>query len=60
MEKEVGDAAFAEYDYKKALEIYEKAVEIDPSNEYAYGNIALVHLKKLEYKECIDNCSRAI
>ena len=32
LEKEVGDAAFAEQDYPKALESYARAAEIDPTN----------------------------
>lgn len=60
LEKEVGDAAFADQRYDEALEAYQRAARVDPSNEYAFGNIALVHLKRLEYAECVELCSQAL
>jgi predicted negative regulator of RcsB-dependent stress response len=45
-EKLQGDILFARNMLTEALARYEKAVEMDPGNEYALGNIGVIHLKR--------------
>jgi len=35
-------------------------LEFDKNNEYAIGNLGLICLKRLQYKECIEYSSRAL
>lgn len=44
----------------KALEKYEEAKEVDPGNEYAWGNIGLIYMKKQDYEKCIEYSTKAL
>jgi len=44
-----GDTLFAEGDLDGALVKYQESLEIDPLNEYAYANIGVINMKRLEY-----------
>jgi tetratricopeptide (TPR) repeat protein len=44
----------------EALKLYEEASELDPYNEYAYSNMALVYLKKNNYEKCIEFSNKAL
>ncbi len=47
-------------DYGKAFVLYQKALEIDPSNATAYYKIAQIYLKRKEKEKAIYNAQRAI
>lgn len=47
-------------DYAKAFVLYQKALEIDPSNATAYYKIAQIYLKSNDKEKAIHNVQRAI
>ena len=55
-----GDIAFARNCLDEALEAYEKALELDPSNEYALSNIGVIYLKRQNYEKCMEYTERAL
>merc|ERR1711879_12130 len=48
-----GDKHFAEGTYDKAITAYNDALKIDPHNEKALSNLALIILKKNDWEEVI-------
>jgi len=62
--KEAGNNAFRTRKYTEALELYTKALNIDPlnktTNSKLYCNRATVNSKLGKNTECIDDCSQAI
>lgn len=52
--KAEGDKRFEEGIYPAALGKYEEALNIDLTNEYALGNIGLIHMKWNDYEKCVD------
>ena len=58
--KRVGDALYAQGKFDEALTEYEEVLKIDPTNEYAWGNIGLINLKKIDYEKCIQNTDQAL
>lgn len=59
-DKQEGDFQFYKNDLPGAEEKYLSSIEIDKENEYALANMGVVHLKRLEYPECIEYSSRAL
>lgn len=55
-----GDICFARNQLNEALESYEKAVELDPSNEYALSNIGVIYLKRQNFEKCLEFTQRGI
>lgn len=55
-----GDYKFAETDLETAFQMYQKALEYDPRNEYAYANLGLIYLKRQEYEKCIEYSTKAL
>lgn len=55
-----GDICFARNQLNEALAAYEKALELDPSNEYALSNIGVIHLKRQNYEKCLEFTQRAL
>ena len=58
--KQEGDFQFYKSDLPGAEGKYLEALELDKENEYALANMGVVHLKRLEYDECIEYSSRAL
>ncbi|BES87703.1 STI1 [Nesidiocoris tenuis] len=59
-EKELGNAAYKKKDFETALEHYNKALSIVPSDITFYNNIAAVYFEKKEYEKCIAECEKGI
>ncbi|XP_067680226.1 stress-induced-phosphoprotein 1-like [Haliotis asinina] len=59
-EKEKGNAAYKKKDFVAALEHYQKAAELDPSNITILTNRAAVYFEQAKYDECIEECKAAI
>jgi len=36
----------------ESMEQYNKAVEVDATNEYALSNIGVIHIKRQDFEEC--------
>ncbi|XP_069973014.1 stress-induced-phosphoprotein 1 [Penaeus vannamei] len=59
-EKDAGNEAYKKKDFQKALEHYDKAVEIDPVNMTFYSNKAAVYYEMKDYEKCIAACEKAV
>ncbi|XP_046663627.1 stress-induced-phosphoprotein 1 [Homalodisca vitripennis] len=59
-QKELGNAAYKKKDFEKALEHYNKAVELDPCEITYLNNIAAVYFEQKDYKRCIEQCEKAV
>ena len=46
--------------YQKALDDYNKAIELDPNNSTAYHNRGYIYNELKEYQKAIDECSKAL
>lgn len=59
-EKEKGNAAYKKKNFVAALEHYNKAVELDPTDMTYITNLAAVHFEQKDYLKCIELCKQAI
>lgn len=59
-EKEQGNEAYKKREFDKALQHYNKAVELDPTDMTYLTNIAAVYFEQKDYKKCIEQCEKAI
>lgn len=55
-----GNRYYDKKDYQKALESYNRAIELDQNNAIAYYNRGIVYGKQREYEKAIEDYSRAI
>jgi tetratricopeptide (TPR) repeat protein len=58
--KQEGDYEFYKSNMEEARTKYVKSLEIDKENEYALANLGVIHMKKCEYKECIEKSNMAL
>ncbi|KAK2708947.1 hypothetical protein QYM36_014541 [Artemia franciscana] len=58
--KEQGNDAYKKKDFEKALELYNKAIELDSNNMVYYTNVAAVLFEQKDYDKCIDTCIKAV
>lgn len=59
-EKEKGNAAYKKKSFAAALEHYNKAVELDPTDMTYLTNLAAVYFEQKDYTKCVELCTRAI
>lgn len=59
-EKNLGNDAYKKKNFQVALEHYNKAVELDPTEITFQLNIAAVYFEQKEYQKCIEQCEKAI
>lgn len=59
-EKQLGNDAYKQKKFELALEHYNKAVELDPTEIIYLLNIAAVYFEQKEYEKCISQCEKAI
>lgn len=55
-----GDISFSLNKLNEALSHYSKALELDPSNEYALSNIGVIYLKRQDYQACLNFTNQAL
>lgn len=55
-EKENGNVEYKAKNFEKALEHYNKALELDPTDMTYKLNIAAVHFETKKYEDCIKEC----
>jgi len=59
-EKELGNSAYKKKEFKTALEHYDKAISLDPTEISFLTNKAAVFFEMKEYDQCISTCEKAI
>ncbi|XP_012283788.1 stress-induced-phosphoprotein 1 [Orussus abietinus] len=59
-EKKLGNEAYKKRNFEVALQHYNKAVELDPTEITYLLNIAAVYFEQKEYEKCIAQCEKAI
>ena len=59
-EKEKGNAAYKKKSFESALEHYNSAAQLDPTNITYLTNIAAVYFEQKEFTKCIEQCTKAI
>ena len=59
-QKQLGNEAYKKRSFEEALEHYNKAVELDPTEIIYILNIAAVYFEQKEYDKCISQCEKAI
>jgi stress-induced-phosphoprotein 1 len=60
LKKEEGNEFYKKKEFEKALESYDAAIEIDPTNMTFLSNKAAVYFTQKKYDECIDMCNQAV
>lgn len=58
--KNKGNAAIAQKDWRKAIEFYDKAIELDPTQAVFYSNRAQSHIKMESFGFAIADATKAI
>ena len=58
--KELGNKALKKKDYKKALDFYEKAILLDPTETKFFFNSAITHFHLKNFKACLETCQKAV
>jgi len=58
--KHQANALYNNKKFTEALELYQKASQLDPNNPVYLNNIAAVLLEQKEYDKCIETCEKAI
>ncbi|CAL8144609.1 unnamed protein product [Orchesella dallaii] len=58
--RQAANVAFKARDFTKALEMYNKAIEIFPFDMRCYMNIGAIHFETKNYTECISQCIEAV
>lgn len=59
-EKQLGNEAYKKKNFEEALQHYNKAVELDPTEIIYLLNIAAVYFEQKEYDKCIAQCEKSI
>ena len=60
LKKEEGNEFYKKKEFEKALECYDKAIEIDPTNMTFLSNKAAVYFTQKKYDDCIEMCDKAV
>jgi tetratricopeptide (TPR) repeat protein len=56
----MGSAYAGLSEFEKAIETYEKAIEINPDNDEAYYDIGSAYINLGEFEKAIEICKKAI
>ncbi|RKO90553.1 hypothetical protein BDK51DRAFT_17541, partial [Blyttiomyces helicus] len=58
--KTQGNAAFSSGDFKTAIELFSKAIELDPSNHVLYSNRSASYASLKEYQKAADDAEKTV
>lgn len=58
--KELGNELYKKKEFDKAIEAYDEAIAIDPTNMTFYSNKAAVYFTQKNWDSCIEQCLKAI
>ena len=59
-EKQKGNAEFASGNLGRALQLYTRAIKLNPDDALFYSNRALVYIRLQRYEEAVSDCSASI
>ena len=59
-EKELGNTAYKSKQFEAALQHYDRALELDPSNVALYTNKAAVYFEQQAWDRCLELCDQAV
>jgi len=58
--KAEGNKAYQKRAFEKATQLYNQAIELEPTEITYYTNLAAVHFETKDYEKCIQICDKAI
>jgi len=58
--KAEGNKAYQKRAFEKATQLYNQAIELEPTEITYYTNLAAVHFETKDYEKCIQVCDKAI
>ncbi|KAL5527530.1 hypothetical protein ACEPAG_6331 [Sanghuangporus baumii] len=58
--KDQGNKAFAAKDYNKAIDLFSKAIQLDPSNHVLYSNRSAAHAGKRDWQAALEDAEACI
>lgn len=58
--KQEGNAAYSKRSFPTAIQCYQKAIELDPSEITYYTNLAAVYFEMKDHTKCVETCDKAI
>lgn len=58
--KQEGNTALKSNNFQQALDLYNKAIEIDTNNPIYFSNRAAAHMRLSDFESAIDDCEKAI
>lgn len=56
----MGNDAYKKKNFEAAIQHYNKAIELDPTDITFYNNLAAVFFERKEYEQCIKQCEKGI
>lgn len=59
-EKELGNEAYKKKDFETAIQHYNKAIQLDPTDITFYNNLAAVFFERKEFDQCVKQCEKGI
>lgn len=59
-EKELGNTAYKAKQFETALQHYDRALALDPSNVAVYTNKAAVYFEQQSWEQCLELCDQAV
>lgn len=58
--KAKGNEAFSAKNYEKAIELFTKAIEIDPTNHVLYSNMSACYASLKQYDKALESANKTI
>ena len=58
--KEEGNQAYKNKDYRRAIQLYSQAINVNPQDPNFYSNRALCYFNLEDYFKCVNDCDHAI
>lgn len=59
-ERELGNNLVKDGKYEEAMPHYERSAQLDPQEATTYNNMALIYLRRQDYKNALENADRAL
>ena len=59
-EKQLGNTAYKAKNFSKAIEHYQRALELNPLNATIFTNLSAVFFEQKDFSRCIEECQKAV